>query len=572
MKLFVPRNGSNLHSSGLLIPRDGNSIYSLDQGFYENHVFIPAIDITSGIFNFAYNNRGNLTLLSTTEAGLSILSIPSSVNGILVDSIGPAAFYNTPSIQVINFPSTIKYIEENAFTHCNGLEYLEFPEGLIEIRKHAFSYCENLRSVRIPASVNRIVDLAFAECYLLEEVVFDGDNYFERGVNGNDPWVDPFKNSNPTLYVNNNGNYWGSTFGSIPSGLNVIQLPVINIDYNYDISELGSICINAKPEVDFIDIDSDGRVDVAEDIDGDGNLDIGEDVDGDGNLDVNEVYEVQSYQWYYGQFPISADLGGTEESFCIDGIPQNEGYWKVVVSFANGVQKKVEFTVSIVEDSDSDGLRDEYETATGIYSSVTNTGTDPYDSDSDSDGLADGSEVLNYFTDPNDSDSDGDGLSDYEEILYETDPNTVDSDGDQLSDFDEIVFASNPLASDTDNDGISDWSEINEYNSNPLESDTDFDGLDDFLEKQLEGMTFSINNDNTDLLNILNTAGYIQSSEISDLRMGSNLIDIVDGKAQISFDLEQSEDLESWNKMEDSYMIEVPAESNTQFYRFKMVD
>ena len=83
----------------------------LDQGFYENHVFIPNIDITHGIFNFAYNERGNLTLLSTTEEDLSILDIPSSVNGTLVDSIGPAAFYNTPSIQLIKF----RYIEENAF-------------------------------------------------------------------------------------------------------------------------------------------------------------------------------------------------------------------------------------------------------------------------------------------------------------------------------------------------------------------------------------------------------------------------------------------------------------------------
>ena len=67
------------------------------------------------------------------------------------------------------------------------------------------------------------------------------------------------------------------------------------------------------------DIDGDGNLDVAEDIDGDGNLDIAEDLDEDGNLDVNEVYEVQSYQWYFGQFPISEDFGGTEESFCIDG-------------------------------------------------------------------------------------------------------------------------------------------------------------------------------------------------------------------------------------------------------------
>ncbi|MBJ7396639.1 MAG: sulfatase-like hydrolase/transferase, partial [Akkermansiaceae bacterium] len=44
-------------------------------------------------------------------------------------------------------------------------------------------------------------------------------------------------------------------------------------------------------------------------------------------------------------------------------------------------------------DSDNDGLRDGVETATGIYVSPTNTGTNPLVADSDGDSMPDGMEV-----------------------------------------------------------------------------------------------------------------------------------------------------------------------------------
>ena len=62
-------------------------------------------------------------------------------------------------------------------------------------------------------------------------------------------------------------------------------------------------------------------------------------------------------------------------------------------------------------DSDRDGLSDLYEEIVG---------SNPFDSDSDSDGINDGDEVAVYSSDPTKSDSDGDGHDDRSESLYNT--------------------------------------------------------------------------------------------------------------------------------------------------------
>lgn len=56
-------------------------------------------------------------------------------------------------------------------------------------------------------------------------------------------------------------------------------------------------------------------------------------------------------------------------------------------------------------DDDNDGLLDSVETATGVYISPDDTGTDPLNADTDGDGTYDGDEVNGaVFTDPNDPD------------------------------------------------------------------------------------------------------------------------------------------------------------------------
>jgi|GEM_PF-5160168 len=97
--------------------------------------------------------------------------------------------------------------------------------------------------------------------------------------------------------------------------------------------------------------------------------------------------------------------------------------------------------------------------------------------DSDNDKVTNGEE-LNYGINPFNSDTDDDGLDDYEEIkVYKTDPTRSDTDGDNLSDFDEIKkYETSPQRQDTDKDGLIDYEEIFVYKTDPNNPDTDGDG------------------------------------------------------------------------------------------------
>ncbi len=80
-------------------------------------------------------------------------------------------------------------------------------------------------------------------------------------------------------------------------------------------------------------------------------------------------------------------------------------------------------SVAVDTDSDSDGLLDSVETNTGVWVSLTNTGTDPNKADTDADGLSDGNEVNQHATNPLVADTDGDSYSDGEEIEWGSNPN-----------------------------------------------------------------------------------------------------------------------------------------------------
>lgn len=81
--------------------------------------------------------------------------------------------------------------------------------------------------------------------------------------------------------------------------------------------------------------------------------------------------------------------------------------------------------------------------------------------DQDIDGLSDATEALKG-SNPFDFDTDHDGLTDYEEVVtYKTYSTQYDSDADGLTDGEEVkTWHSNPLAFDTDKDGYDDKTEI----------------------------------------------------------------------------------------------------------------
>ena len=77
----------------------------------------------------------------------------------------------------------------------------------------------------------------------------------------------------------------------------------------------------------------------------------------------------------------------------------------------------------LVSDTDSDGLSDLVETKTGIFVSLTDTGTDPRKADTDEDGRTDGDEInVAPTTNPHLADTDEDGYTDGSEIATGHDP------------------------------------------------------------------------------------------------------------------------------------------------------
>lgn len=156
----------------------------------------------------------------------------------------------------------------------------------------------------------------------------------------------------------------------------------------------------------------------------------------------------------------------------------DDDYFKDGYEVANGWDPNDPLDPDATLDLDSDGLTNLEE---GLL------GTDPFNPDSDGDGLLDGEEVNTYGTLPTNPDTDGDGISDGDEItVYNTNPTLSDSDDDQLSDYDELfVHNTDPNQSDSDNDGLTDGDEVNIYTTDPNLIDTDSDGLDDYEEVTL---------------------------------------------------------------------------------------
>lgn len=129
-------------------------------------------------------------------------------------------------------------------------------------------------------------------------------------------------------------------------------------------------------------------------------------------------------------------------------------------------------------DTDGDGIPDAFEICS-MMDPTDATGDNGADGDFDHDGLPNLTEYL-MGLDPSFPDQDRDGVPDGDEIYYGTDPWKADSDDDGIGDFDEIfVYHTDPLVADSDGDGLTDYEEVFVSFSDPNSADSDGDGLDD---------------------------------------------------------------------------------------------
>lgn len=72
-------------------------------------------------------------------------------------------FHKCDSLKNVEFPSQIKYIDENLFSRCFNLSKIIFHEGLEKIGQNAFSSCKNVDTVKFPASLTYVGDGNFQQ-------------------------------------------------------------------------------------------------------------------------------------------------------------------------------------------------------------------------------------------------------------------------------------------------------------------------------------------------------------------------------------------------------------------------
>ena len=132
---------------------------------------------TVGNYTWTYRIGGDNTVsiyngysaaISPTPTGA--VTIPSTLGGKPVTSIGPYAFDYCSGLTSVTIPDSVTSIGDSAFSDCSSLTSVTIPNSVTSIGRSAFSGCSGLTSVTIPDSMTSIGNYAFEGCSSLTSV------------------------------------------------------------------------------------------------------------------------------------------------------------------------------------------------------------------------------------------------------------------------------------------------------------------------------------------------------------------------------------------------------------------
>ena len=120
---------------------------------------------------YTYTVTGGKATITDCDTSISgEVTIPSTLGGYSVTSIGQSAFYGCTRLTGLTIPDSVTSIGHAAFGVCKGLTNLTIPDSVTNIGQGAFNGCTGLTILTIPDSVTSIGDDAFNGCTGLTSV------------------------------------------------------------------------------------------------------------------------------------------------------------------------------------------------------------------------------------------------------------------------------------------------------------------------------------------------------------------------------------------------------------------
>ena len=427
---------------------------------------IPAKAAQSGDFTYTATATA-VTITGYTGSGGAV-TIPSSIGGLPVTSIGTIAFGSKTSLTSVAIPNSVSSIGGAAFSGCTGLTGMTIPNSITSIGGSAFQGCTGLTSMTIDNSVTSIGFAAFYGCTGLTSVTFgnsvtniEGYAFYScyrlTGVTipnsitsiGVEAFYGCAGLTNVTIpnsvtsiedraFIGCTGltsatigsgvtsigdgafqDCTGLTIGTIGNSLtsigrnafsNCINLARIYFEGNAPSAGV-AIFNNASPSIYYYAGTTGWGISFAGLPTAEALTFISQPVSVGCNQGRRATFTVSTtgagvaYQWQKGGTDIP---NATEATLTLTNVQAADvGSYTVVARNLEGSFTSTPASLTVYPDADGDGLTDADEL---IYGSNVNQG------DTDGDGISDGDEVHRYLTNPTVKDTDGDGYEDGFEI------------------------------------------------------------------------------------------------------------------------------------------------------------